>query len=333
MILIDALYINNGGGKVLLNYLIKCLEETDLMVFYLLDLRTEGTIPYVKKTNKVQYLKASIENRKKFYQSNNKFSSVLCFGNLPPFSKINANVYTYFHQPLFLKIPQSFSLKSKISYFLKQNIIRMFKKNTDYWIVQSPFIKEELSKKYIIKPEEILELPFYIPLSPKNKTKISNSYVYVSNANTHKNHQNLIEGFCIFYDKYKRGSLTLTVDESFNEIFNLIEHKKKMGYPIHNIGFVNHEQMSEVFSKAEFHIFPSLAESFGLGLVEAINCGCKVIGADLPYTYAVCKPSIVFNPLEVDSIVSALCLSLQDNIPPSQAIVKNQIQNIIEILK
>jgi glycosyltransferase involved in cell wall biosynthesis len=76
-----------------------------------------------------------------------------------------------------------------------------------------------------------------------------------------------------------------------------------------------------------------LAESFGLGLVEAINCGCKVIGADLPYTYAVCKPSIVFNPLEVDSIVSALCLSLQDNIPPSQAIVKNQIQNIIEILK
>lgn len=93
--------------------------------------------------------------------------------------------------------------------------------------------------------------------------------------------------FVNFFDEHQTGSLTSTVDEKFHEIFVLIENKKKLGYPIYNKGFVNHATMEEVYAKAEFHIFPSLAESFGLGLVEAIDCGCKVIAADLPYTYAV----------------------------------------------
>ena len=37
MILIDALYINNGGGKVLLDYLVEHLEVTNLPIYYLLD--------------------------------------------------------------------------------------------------------------------------------------------------------------------------------------------------------------------------------------------------------------------------------------------------------
>ena len=37
MILIDAVYINNSGGLVLLNYLIDTLESTNLKVYYLLD--------------------------------------------------------------------------------------------------------------------------------------------------------------------------------------------------------------------------------------------------------------------------------------------------------
>jgi hypothetical protein len=66
--------------------------------------------------------------------------------------------------------------------------------------------------------------------------------------------------------------------------------------------------------------------------VEAIENGCKVIGADLPYTYAVCKPSLVFNPLEVDSITEALSLSLQKNTINSESKVKNEINTLISLL-
>ena len=37
MILIDALHINNSGGKILLDYLIKSIEKSNIEVFYLLD--------------------------------------------------------------------------------------------------------------------------------------------------------------------------------------------------------------------------------------------------------------------------------------------------------
>ena len=42
MILLDAVYINNGGGFVLLKYLIDFFEKKSLDVFYLLDSRVEN---------------------------------------------------------------------------------------------------------------------------------------------------------------------------------------------------------------------------------------------------------------------------------------------------
>ena len=70
MVLIDALYINNGGGKILLDYLISSIEEEDIGVCYLLDDRVKGKIPKVKSSNEVVYMKARLFSRFKFYKKN-----------------------------------------------------------------------------------------------------------------------------------------------------------------------------------------------------------------------------------------------------------------------
>src|SRR5690606_3397267 len=106
--------------------------------------------------------------------------------------------------------------------------------------------------------------------------RLPNSYIYVSNANVHKNHSTLIEAFCMFYDEFGLGVLTLTVDKSFSAVYELIKLKKAQGYPINNIGFVNRNFLEEQYKKHQYLIYPSLSESFGLGLVEAIENGCKV---------------------------------------------------------
>ena len=56
MILIDAVYINNSGGLVLLNYLIDTLESTNLKVYYLLDFRIKNKHSLIKKTNSTLYI-------------------------------------------------------------------------------------------------------------------------------------------------------------------------------------------------------------------------------------------------------------------------------------
>ena len=66
MLLIDAIYINTGGGKILLDYLIEELEKTDKQIFYLLDKRIEKEKYVVKSTNVILYLKSGFFDRINF---------------------------------------------------------------------------------------------------------------------------------------------------------------------------------------------------------------------------------------------------------------------------
>lgn len=335
MILIDAVYINNGGGKILLDYLISSLEESESDVFYLLDERVRNNHPRINN-EKVFFIKANFLKRQKFYLENkSRFTRVLCFGNLPPNIGLNAVVYTYFHQLIYLNIPKEFFLKDQIKFRLKILILKLIAKNTNYWLVQSGLIKEKLHEKFLFKPENIKVLPFYPQFGSIDEEVIrqSHTYIYVSNANPHKNHARLLEVFCNFYDKHKKGKLILTVNNDFPEVLELIGQKQRKGYPIKNIGFVGRRALQKEYLSSEYLIFPSLAESFGLGLIEAIECGCKVIGADLPYTYEVCEPSIVFNPMDDESFLEAFEKSLNDNVKISIPKIQNNINELINILQ
>lgn len=334
MILLDAIYINNSGGKVLLDYLIAELEKTDKEVFYLLDDRIKKEKFEPKPSNQVIYLPSSLMKRRRFYKENkNKFSTILCFGNLPPNIKTSATVYTYFHQLLFLNLPKDMPFIRKKLYYIKTRILNAFKKNTDHWMVQTDLVKGKLSEKYNIQSNKILTMPFYPPFESKiDLPKKEHQYIYVSNVSDHKNHKRLINAFVKFYDIHKKGKLILTIPSEAQEIISIINDKKIEGYPIENIGFVDRESLQKLYAESEYHIFPSLTESFGLGLIESIENGCKIIASDLPYAYAVCKPSLVFNPLEVSSITEALSLSLQKNTIKSESKVNNQINRLISLL-
>ncbi|MGV0947256.1 glycosyltransferase [Empedobacter falsenii] len=338
MILLDALYINNSGGKVLLDYLVKKFEQSDLQVFYLFDKRLEGSYTTIKGDNHVLFLEASIKDRKQFYKTNkNNFSKILCFGNLPPNIKLNATVYTYLHQTYYLEFTRNVSFKFKALFMLKRILWKLFSKNTDFWIVQTNLMQKKLLNKIGIPFNRILVLPFYEINSTKSDKHLKRkhqSFLYVSNAPIHKNHEFLINGFCKFYDVEKSGSLTLTISKEFPHLLSLIETRKLEGYPIYNVGFVDKEYVSRLFQESEYVVYPSLTESFGLGLIEGIENGCKIIGADLPYTYAVCKPSLVFNPYDVNSLVEALKNTKEySSILPSIQLVENQIDHIIKLLK
>lgn len=334
MILIDAIYINNGGGKILLDYLISTIEESNIEVFYLLDERVKNKHSSITHDN-LLFLKGGMIRRHKFYLENRfRFSKVLCFGNLPPTVRLNIEVYTYFHQPMYLNIPKEFSLKERIKFNLKIAILILTARNTDFWIVQSKLIKDKLNQKFSFGSENIKELPFYPQFSSINEfIREKSTYIYVSNANPHKNHSRLIDVFCLFFDKYNKGKLILTVNNDYPKIVDMIVDKQKMGYPITNIGFVGRVELQKAYLSCEFLIFPSLAESFGLGLIEAIESGCKVIGADLSYTYEVCEPSIVFNPLDNKSFLQAFENSLNNNVKKSIPKIRNNIKELIDILK
>lgn len=337
MTLIDALHINDGGGKILLNYLIKSIEESNLKVTYLLDDRVKGSHANINNNN-VLYMKSNFINRLLFYLRNkSRFQKVFCFGNIPPPININAKSFTYFHQKLFLYFPGELKFTYKLSLFVKSTIVKILSINTDFWIVQSDLMKQDLMNSFKNYTDlKVLVHPFYPPLSPCLKTlsaRVPKSFLYVSTYNPHKNFIKLINAFKSFFDKYKKGELHLTLVNDNSKIILKINDLILRGYPIINHGFVNRDSLTLLYQQSEFIIYPSLLESFGLGIIEGIENGCKVIGADLPYTYAVCKPSITFNPNLEKSIFKAFETTLNSkSITKTKQLVFNEIDSIIRIL-
>jgi len=335
MILIDAIYINNSGGKILLDYLIDELERRQINVHYLLDERISNNHPKIIR-NKIYYLEANLLKRYKFYKINKHlYTKVLCFGNLPPNIRLNAIVYTYFHQKLFLEIPKGIPLKQKIILKIKSLIFKILQKNTDFWVVQTQVVKDIfLIKTLLLEKEKVLIIPFYPTIKKSSlKNRKQAVFVYVSSGSEHKNHLNLLEAFRTFYDEKKTGELHLTIGTEFQELNNLISKMKSEGYPIINYGFVTRDLLGEIYGKAAFSIYPSLSESFGLGIIEAIENGCAIIGSDLDYTYAVCKPSLVFDPTKIESIAIAFQTAVEKKIPPTELLVFNEIDKLINLFQ
>lgn len=335
MLLLDTLYINNSGGKILLDYLIEELEKTGLPIHYLLDDRILGKHPAISK-NEVTYLKASLLQRHKFYKKHkNRFIKVFCFGNVPPTLPLSATVYTYLHQRLFLELPASLSYKQRAVFFLKSKILQQSSKNTDFWVVQTNAMKDSLSKSVIhSKTTPVLVLPFYPSLLTHRSTSPKKGhYCYVSSGSAHKNHIPLINAFAQFSSSHPNASLQLTVSKEFASLYTLIEQHIAMGCNIINHGQQDRANLARIYASCEYLIYPSLSESFGISIVEAIECGCKVIGANLPYMLEVCLPSLTFNPVRVDSILNVLEISAVNNDLPTRQLLTNQIDALLALLK
>ena len=308
MILIDAVYINKTGGKMLLDLLIEELEKHNLELFYLLDYRIINNHPKISERNQIKYLKGSLINRFVFYNKNRfKFKKILCFGNFPPPIKLKGDVYTYFQNVLL-----SQKKFVSINWYLKRLIFNMYAKNSDFWIVQTSSVKN-LLQNYLNTEKLIFIFPFFKKFNPKlskKKKKINPlngiNFLYVSTGEYYKNHKNLINAFVKYNKIYKYSSLTLTVSENYKELYTMIQNCINNGINIYNKGLIDKKLLSIEYEKADVFIFPSSFESFGLGLAEAVEFGLPVLASDLPYVFDVISPSSTFNPLDKNSIFKTM---------------------------
>lgn len=335
MLLIDSLYINEGGALQLLRYLIRELEKRSVQFFLLGDKRCAEALAHVSQK---EILKASLHNRKQFYKKNiHRFNAVLCLGNIPPQMRLDIPAYTYFHNINLLTLDQAKSIKNKILSWLKREVFRHYKNNTDYWLVQTTNTASVLKKKLHETDSRTKILPFYyIPgtlrtLSASREER--KDYVFVGfDFNGAKGHYELLEAWRILHKQGIRQRLHLTVDKN-NKIFtDKLDRLVQQGIDIVNHGPLPFEQVIQLYGKSKATVYPSHNESLGLGIIEAIEAGCDVIGADLPYTYSVCQPSEIFEPYDPKSIAEAVSRYENGKSPRSELQISNQIDQLIKLI-
>jgi hypothetical protein len=334
MLLIDTVFVNNGGAKILLDYLIEEVEKSNIKAFFLLDSRIKNNHTKILK-NKYIYIKGNYINRLLFYIYNvHKFDIIFCFGNLPPSFKTKVPVYTYLHQALYLKpsnITNIISFKQRLKNIIFTNTI----KYSNYFIVQTDSTRNDFLNKYnSILSNNVYILPFYPEIINNSNLRIKNFnlFLYVSDGHFYKNHYNLINAFCNFTNLNDKAELHLTVNHTYDSLCNYIVNKQKLGYKIYNHGILKITDLEKLYNNAEYLIYPSLTESFGLGLIEAILYDCKVLASDLNFVNSVCKPSLKFDPNSSDSIYNALKMTTSTKLDKSYLSTSNKINDLLSLL-
>lgn len=333
MLLIDSLYVNNSGGFHLLDYLLKNLIEREVDFTLLADARCQGRLDYCSR---VEYMNANTMNRLRFYlKHRTDFTSVFCFGNIPPPVNLEVPVNTYFHNINLLTLAEAKNSKKKVVAWLKRCYFRLLKRNTDLWLVQTTNTAHELEFHLKECKDRIRILPFY-DMSKRLKELKSHDhgsdYVYVANYTGAKGHEELLKAWEILHDRGVDITLHLTVNSSAETFIKQIESAEVKGVKIINHGFIPFDQVIKLYEQSKAIIYPSHNESLGLGIIEAIEAGCDVIGSDLPFIHAICKSSLTFNPYSPESIADAVMEYEKGQCPKSRLLIRNYINELIDLI-
>ena len=342
MLLIDAVYIHESGGKELLRYLIDSLGKAGKKFFLLLDERLDKSFTDKLNRDNWRAIPPAEKSRKLFYQQDvaTRFNSVLCFANVPPPEPVKIPVFVFFQNALILSDlfeKNGYSFKQQVSFLLRKFYIRYRNKKKYQWIVQTPTMKARLVNKLGITAELVSIIPFF-----KNERflfQIENSkrapvFLYVADGVPQKNHDLLLDAWLHLYTEYNLfPELHVTVPERFKIVIQKINLLREKGLSIINYGTVARAELEKLYIGSDYMVFPSVEESFGLPLIEAATLGCKVIAADLPYVYDIIKPSAIFNPFDVIDMARVIknCI-LEENNLPTEIVVQDKVEVLINYI-
>lgn len=329
MVLIDSVFIHTGGGLTILKLLVNNLRGEN--VFFLFDHRLN--INDLPNSNHLNYITINgYIDRYKFYKKNTNFKTVLCLSNVPPPIKLQCKTITFLHSDLYISKPILKGFKNIIIQKIKTHIFRHTLKNTDYLIVQTSIVKNNFLKQNNFPVENIYIYPIFDYIDKNDQIKKNEDlYLYVSDGNFHKNHKRLIDAFVKFSLGNEQKKLFLTINEK--EHAQIIEYLHSVNTnSIKNLGFISKKELAEYYKNCQYLIFPSLQESFGLGIIEGIMYECKIIASDLDYVHELCTPSLTFDPYDTNSIYEALVASKNLPSPKSNLLIENHLTDFINTL-
>ncbi|MGA0134416.1 MAG: glycosyltransferase, partial [Opitutales bacterium] len=253
---------------------------------------------------------------------------VLCFGNVPPPVRLSAEVGVYFHNMALLRGPAA----SPVSW-LKMAYVAWRAGHADFFLVQSGLVRAALAAR-LPSRTRVLVAPFFA-VSPPPAVDFQDAarwsrFAYVSDAYPHKNHARLLEAWSILAARGQFPELHLTVYGPYPGALARIARAREAGLRVVNHGYV---RPTELYEACGYQVYPSLMESFGLGLVEAAGSGCAIIASDLPYVREVVEPHGSFDPGSSASIADVVGRFVGRPSTPSAIRTRSRLDDIVAWLR
>lgn len=232
-------------------------------------------------------------------------------------------VYLHQSKPFFIKkYKDLFSTKDILITYLRDFYMRISSKKASGIIVQSDWFKKAVSDRYKISENKIFviepklekfnvkenEVEFNIKRLV-NSIKLQKNYlgIYVASPSVYKNFEVLLNFVCNYNNNHSRKVyLILTIKGNENKyaakIYSLTKTLNIENY-IHFLGRQNRSTIHYLYENADALFFPSIIETYGLPLKEAMNYDIKIFAANLAYAKSVCDDSaFYFNPFDSNDL-------------------------------
>jgi glycosyltransferase involved in cell wall biosynthesis len=215
------------------------------------------------------------------------------------------------------------TLRRRLEEKLRKLAFYLTVRASDRWLVQSQQMRTQLEENWGIPSDRIqvvgnpvskVKLPWQE--SPPTADNWGVRLFYPSRYYEHKNHELLIE----FADqerdflKEKGIRFVITLDPSGQggEILSRIQSEGLTEY-FENLGEVPHGSLLKHYGRMDFVVFPSIAETFGNGIVEGMCAGLPIIASDRPYAHTLCGGAAVyFEPTDPCSLKEAIEKALKN---------------------
>jgi len=213
-----------------------------------------------------------------------------CTSNTAPLL-LNTPLIVTIHDIIYLN--QSFSggsLYQKLGHYYRQWVVPMVFKKARKVFTVSEFEKKHMVEKlgqahkiesvYNGVAEKFRPYSEIEKESIKAKFNLPDEYFFfLGNTAPKKNMLGLLKAYKGYTDQIE-VPLPLVIAESSREDLNKMLTAID-GLPlakhIHLTGYVSHDDLPEIYAAAHCFIYPSLRESFGIPIIEAMACGTQVI--------------------------------------------------------
>jgi glycosyltransferase involved in cell wall biosynthesis len=158
------------------------------------------------------------------------------------------------------------------------------------------------------------------------KYQLPERYVlFVGQTQSNKNLRRAIEAVTLVRKKYGLDHQFIVAGFPSEDDARLKKYvnSKNLRDTVRFIGYVDDDDLPELYSNADLFLFPSLTEGFGIPPLEAMRCGVPVVAA-----HASCLPEVLgdapiwVDPLSVESIAEGVGTALLDKNVRSRAIAK-----------
>ena len=317
----------NSGAFSLLQTLLDRLESRNISTIVYLSRNSVFVQLTSKNYTNISFVKTTFI--KTFLRHFKRRKSVFYFMNIPPFYR-NERSIVYFHNELIFQ--NKFTGFRSLKYSIYRLLLVKFSKNVDFIACQTAHIQLMLEK---LTDQIIYKLPFFNDINRcdynSNKTY---DFCYIASDAAHKNHNRLLHAIDELSSRFSFKVL-LTLPQTFGSeslLERMSQINSKYGRTIIvNVGALPMEKVLDIYSKSRALIFPSLNESLGLPLIEAVLNGLVVLSSDLPYSHEVLENPVVFDPERVEDIVSKMAKFLEGNYTKitQRIIIENNLDKII----